>query len=321
MFQYRQIYKKIKKYDTIVIARHVGPDPDALGSSFGLKESILATFPKKKVYAVGAGTARFRYLGFVDKLPENTEDALLIVLDTPDKKRVDGLEDKKFAYQIKIDHHPHVETFCDIEWIDDTASSASQLVMELIFHTRLKMNEKAASKLFVGLVADTERFLYAYTTPKTFELVAKMIKKTNLDFTKLYPQLYSRPLREIRFQGYLMSNLTITENGFGYVKMDDDVLEEYHVDAATAGNMINNFNYIEEMVAWGFFSHDKGNNNIRGSIRSRGPVVNETAASFGGGGHAFASGVKLPDFDRVDELIDALDAVCKEYKEEEKDRK
>ena len=42
---YRKIYKEIKKHDRIVIARHIGPDPDALGSQFGLKELILNTFP------------------------------------------------------------------------------------------------------------------------------------------------------------------------------------------------------------------------------------------------------------------------------------
>ena len=63
---------------------------------------------------------------------------------------------------------------------------------------------------------------------------------------------------------------------------------------------------------------DKVNNNIRGSIRSRGPVINEIAADFGGGGHALASGVKLPSFERADELIEALDNACKLYKEEKK---
>lgn len=43
---YKQIFKVIKKYDTIVIARHIGADPDALGSQFALKEIILKTFPK-----------------------------------------------------------------------------------------------------------------------------------------------------------------------------------------------------------------------------------------------------------------------------------
>ena len=38
---YKQIFKVIKKYDTIVIVRHIGADPDALGSQFALKEIIL----------------------------------------------------------------------------------------------------------------------------------------------------------------------------------------------------------------------------------------------------------------------------------------
>ena len=47
----------------------------------GLKDSIQATFPKKKVYAVGLGAAKFRYLGNVDKFDESFYDnSLLIVL-------------------------------------------------------------------------------------------------------------------------------------------------------------------------------------------------------------------------------------------------
>ena len=46
---YKQIFKQIKKYDTIVIARHIGADPDALGSQFALKNIILELFPDKKV--------------------------------------------------------------------------------------------------------------------------------------------------------------------------------------------------------------------------------------------------------------------------------
>ena len=318
-FKYRQIYKKIKKYNNIVIARHVGADPDALGSTIGLRDSIRATFPKKNVYAVGAGTAKFRYMGTMDKINDETyNNALLIVLDTPNLKRVDGVDHSRFAYTIKIDHHPFVEAFCDMEWIDEDSSSTSQMIIELLFKTRLKITESVANNLFLGLVADTERFLYSYTTPATFKAVAKLIEYTGIDFTSLYQSLYMRSIQEIKFQAYLMNSLIITENGFGYVKMDDDVLEQYGVDAATAGNMINNFNYIQDMVAWGFFSNDKINNNIRGSIRSRGPIIKDVAVEFGGGGHIYASGVKLTDFDRVDEIIKELDEVCRVYKEEEK---
>jgi phosphoesterase RecJ-like protein len=314
--KYRQIYKKIKKYNTIVIARHIGADPDALGSSFGLRDSIKATFPNKNVLAVGAGAAKFKYMGSVDKFNEELyENSLLIVLDTPNISRVDGVNPSKFNDTIKIDHHPFVEEFCNIEWIDPTSSSTSQMIIDLIFNTRLKVTESVANSLFWGLVADTERFLYSYTSPATFKTVAKLIEHSKIDFTALYQPLYMRSIGEIKFQAFLMNNLVITENGFGYVKMDDAILEQYGVDPATAGNMINSFNYIEEMVAWGFFSSDKINNNIRGSIRSRGPIINDVAAQFGGGGHIYASGAKLPDFEVVDEMIKILDNVCKEYKE------
>ena len=74
--------------------------------------------------------------------------------------------------------------------------------------------------------------------------------------------MYLRPIKDLKFQGYIMNNLTITENGFAYIKLTDDILEEFGVDAATPGNLINNFSYINEIIAWGFFSYDKTNNNI-----------------------------------------------------------
>lgn len=314
----KTIYKQIKKYDKIVIARHIGADPDALASSIALKDIILNTFPNKKVYVVGYPASKFKYLGLLDKFTEDMyEDSLLIVTDTPDKKRVDGVDPSKFKSSIKIDHHPFIEEYCDIEWIDDKASSASQMIMELVFNTKLKMTKESAEKLYIGLVADTNRFLFRYTTAHTFDLVSKLIKQTNIDFTTLYDNLYLRPYKEVNFQGYLVSNMVITENGLGYVKVTQEELASHNVDAATAGNMVNNFNYIDEVLAWVVFSEDKNNNNIRGSIRSRGPIINESASKFGGGGHIFASGVKLKDFEEADQLIEELDKVCKEYKQTE----
>ncbi len=314
---FKKIYNQIKKYDTIVIARHVGPDPDALGSSIGLRNSIRETFPEKKVYAIGYPTSKFKYIGDLDRFTEDMyQNSLLIVTDTPDRKRVDGVEVEKFDYSIKIDHHPFIEKFCDLELIDDSSSSASQLIMELIFNTKLKINKEIAEKLFIGLVADTDRFLFYYTTSKTFDLVSKLIKETNLDFSKSYDNLYLRPFKEIRFEGYLFHELKITENGFGYVKITEEELTKYEVDAATAGNMVNNFNYINEVYAWGVFTYDKNNNNVRGSIRSRGPIINEVASKYNGGGHMFASGVRVDNFDVVDSLIKDLDKVCEEYQNE-----
>lgn len=317
---FRKIYKIIKKYNTIVIARHVGADPDALGSQIALKDIIRNTFPNKNVYAVGYPASKFKFMGELDRVnEEELENALLICVDLPDLKRLDGADIDKYAYRLKIDHHPFIEKYCDYEWIDDKASSASQMIIELVNNTRLKMTPYAAERLYMGLVSDTNRFLFEYTTPKTFDLVSKLIKETRINFTGLYENMYLRPLKEIKFQGYLANNLTVTDNGLAYVKIDEDMLKEYDVDTATAGNMINNFNYINEIIAWAFFTEDKNKGFIRGSIRSRGPIINETAAKFGGGGHIYASGVRLKNFDDVDELINALDSVCNDYNSNKED--
>ena len=104
---YKKILKMIKKYNTIVIARHIGVDPDALCSQLALRDVIKLNFPDKKVLSVGTGSAKFIHIGKLDRL-EEVEDALLIVLDTPDKKRVDSVDVFKFSDVIKIDHHPFV---------------------------------------------------------------------------------------------------------------------------------------------------------------------------------------------------------------------
>lgn len=312
----KNIYKTIKKYDTIVISRHIGADPDAIGSSVGLKEIILNTFPKKKVYVVGAPANRFKFLGELDRFNEDMyNNSLLIVTDTPDKRRVDGVDVNRFKSVIKIDHHPFIDDFGGIEWVDDTASSASQMVIELAFNTKLKMCKSAAEKLYLGLVADTNRFLFYYTTSKTFELVSKLIKDYKLEFYKLYDNLYTRPLKEIKFQSYIVNNFNITENGFAYCNITEEIINEYGVDVATAGNMVNNFNYIDEIIAWGLFSYDKNNNSIRGSVRSRGPIINSVLSNYGGGGHIYASGVRVKTFDEVEDIVDDLDKACLEYKE------
>ena len=311
---YKEILKQIKKYNTIVIARHVGADPDALASQIALKDIIVNNFPLKKVYVVGMPASRFKYLGTLDKLTDEMyENSLLIVTDTPDKKRVDGVDTTRFSKTIKIDHHPFVEKYCDIECINDKASSASQIIIDFASSMKLKITKEAAEKLYIGIVADTNRFLFSYTTPNTFDLVSKLIKETDINFTSLYDNLYLRSLKELKFQSYIINNMIVTENKFGYIKLTDDVLKKFDVDAATAGNMVNNFNYIEEFVSWAVFTEDKNNDFIRGSIRSRGPIINDVAAKFGGGGHKLASGVRLKNFEEVDKLVEALDLECNKY--------
>lgn len=312
---YKKIYKVIKKYDHIVIARHIGADPDALGSQLALKELILNKFPNKDVKVIGNPANRFKFMGEMDKIDEVLDNTLLIALDTPDVKRLDGVDFSKYNYVIKIDHHPFVEEYANIEMLDDSACSVCQIILKLVFSTPFKLTKSIGEKLYLGIVSDTGRFLHEYTTLETFELVSKLIRKTKIDFTSLYPSLYLRPLNEVKFQGYIYQNMSITDNGVAYIKITDDLMKEFNVDSASAGNMINDLNYVNEILVWVFFSEDLKTNLIRANIRSRGPFINEIASRFGGGGHKYASGARLTSWQQTKSLVDALDEKALEYKE------
>ena len=309
---YKEIVQKIKEYDTILIARHVGVDPDALCSQLALRDSIKLTYPDKKVLAIGTGSSRFLNIGKLDKL-ENVSDALLIVCDTPDKRRVDSLNFEQGKYSIKIDHHPYIEKYCDLELIDDTMCSTCEIIINMIYDTELQMNDSIAELLYMGLVSDSNRFLFSSCNYKTFEVVSRLLKDYNVDLESVYQKLYIRPLNEVRLEGYISQNLIVTDNKLAYIIISDDVINELGVDSASAGNMINNYNYIKEILVWVTVAEDVKNNQYRVSIRSRGPEINKIAEKHNGGGHRFASGAKPTTIEEVMNLINDLDNELKEY--------
>ncbi len=310
------IYREIKKYQNIVIARHISPDPDAIASQIALRDSIKKTFPQKKVFAVGMGVSKFKEYGLLDKSDfAGMEKVLLIITDVPNLDRVDGIENLKYDKIIKIDHHPAEKQEADISYVNETASSTCEIVANLIMNTKLELDSNIAGNLFLGIASDSDRFRIRGTTTETFKTIIKLIEKTNLDFVSLYDILYERPMNEIRFHAYLSENLNISENGFGYVKISSEVIKEFKVDTATASNMVNDFNYIKDLYVWTFITYDDKNEIYKVNIRSRGPVINEIASKYHGGGHKFASGVRTKSEEDIDNLLKDLDLECQKYKE------
>ena len=310
------IYERIKEYNTIVIARHIGVDPDALGSQFGLKLSIMKTFPDKKVYAVGSKSYRYNYFPKMDRFEHTDDNALLIVTDTPDIKRVDIEDFHSYREVIKIDHHPPIDKFGELEYIDTASSSASELILRFLRTNNMVIDDEIAKYIFIGIISDTNRFMFN-TNPNTLRTVAELVEKYNIDIENTYHELYRRPLSEVRLQGYIGENMKVTENGLGYIYITNDTMLKYGADANSAGNMVNSFNDISEVIVWTTISEDVKNGLIKFNIRSRGPAINVVAENYNGGGHKLAAGAKVHDENEAKMLIEALDNACREYLEKE----
>ena len=315
---YKKIIKIIKKYDNIVIARHISPDPDAIASQIALRDSIKLTFPEKSVYAVGAGVHKFKYLGNLDKIENSTLDnALLVVLDVPNFCRVDGIDGLEYQAILKIDHHPAEDIIGDVDWTDSTKSSTCEMIANLLLNSSLVMDTRISENLFVGMVFDSDRFLLPNTSAETLKTAYELVSTSNINFVNLYDNLYERSISEEKFRAYLINNIEITDNKFGFIFVPSEDLKKFNVEATSVSNQVNYFYFIKELICWMFVVYDERNNMYKANIRSRGPVINEVASKYNGGGHKFASGCRTSDYKVIEALAKDLDSVCKEYFNEE----
>ena len=185
--------------------------------------------------------------------------------------------------------------------------------MRILKETELQCNDSIAELLYMGLVSDSNRFLFNSVTSDTFKLVSEYLEEYNFNLTNTYNKLYLRPLSELRLEGYISSNIKVTDNHLGYIVITDEIISKYGVDSASAGNMVNNYNYVKEMVVWATITEDVKNKQYRVSIRSRGPEINGIAEKHSGGGHKMAAGARVKTLEEALKIMDELDEYLHDY--------
>ncbi|MGY4842278.1 DHH family phosphoesterase [Weissella cibaria] len=309
------ILAQIKAADTIIIHRHQRPDPDAFGSQFGLAELIKTSFPEKQVHVVGKQVPSMTWMGEMEQIPDSLyDDALVIVTDTANSPRVD---DRRFDYGkvfVKIDHHPNDEPYGDYTWVIEGASSTSAMIFAFYkeFEDELTLSDAGASYLYAGIVGDTGRFLYA-TKSETMQVVADLMK-FDFDWFKINQQMDTISVEAARASGYVYNNMVTTDNGFNYIILTNEVVENFNLGDFGTAFIVPLLGKINTVKAWAVFEQqDDGFFRVR--LRSRNTVINEIAKRHGGGGHKFASGAFAKDIDEVHEIIREADETLKEQTE------
>lgn len=309
------ILAQIKAADTIIIHRHQRPDPDAFGSQFGLAELIKTSFPEKQVHVVGKQVPSMTWMGEMEQIPDSLyDDALVIVTDTANSPRVD---DRRFDYGkvlVKIDHHPNDEPYGDYTWVIEGASSTSAMIFAFYkeFEDELTLSDAGASYLYAGIVGDTGRFLYA-TKSETMQVVADLMK-FDFDWFKINQQMDTISVEAARASGYVYNNMVTTDNGFNYIILTNEVVENFNLGDFGTAFIVPLLGKINTVKAWAVFEQqDDGFFRVR--LRSRNTVINEIAKRHGGGGHKFAAGAFAKDIDEVHEIIREADETLKEQTE------
>lgn len=308
----KQVIETIEKYEKIIILRHVRPDPDAYGSQMGLKDLLLKNYPEKTVYADGTHDDSLTYLGTPDQLSkEDYQDALVIITDTGNTERIDSDHYKEGAFILKIDHHPDVDQYGDVRWVDTTASSTSEMIVALFEYGKTQYNWQMTSAsarfLFAGIVGDTGRFMYPSTTVQTFQRASELLKY-DFDREALFAGMYEVERKVLNLQGYIYQNFELDENGVAYIKVSKETLQRFNVSSSESSQLVSALGDVKGICVWAMLIEE--DDVIRVRLRSKGPVINELAAEYRGGGHPLASGATVYSWEEADELIEKLKQLC-----------
>jgi len=308
----RQIIDTISQYETIIIHRHVRPDPDAYGSSFGLREILRSSYPDKKVYTTGEHDETLDFLTNPDHITDDMYNgALVIVTDTANTARVDDQRYEKGSFLIKIDHHPNDDPYGDLTWVNTTASSASEMIYDLFLegkaYANWEMSIEAARLLFAGIVGDTGRFMFQSTTQKTFEIAGDLIK-FDFDRTVLFNGMYEVDRNLLNLQGFIYQHFVMDSNGAAFIKLTKETLEEFEVTPSETSLLVGSLGNVKGIAAWVVFIEES--DQIRVRLRSKGPIINELAKEYGGGGHPLASGASVYSWEKAEEVVEKLKRLC-----------
>ncbi len=302
---YKELLKKIKKYNKIIITRHRNPDMDAIGSQVGLGELIKNNFKNKEVIYTGdSNKMDFENLmTTVD--PSCYKDALLIVCDVAVKSMIADLNYNLAKEVVVVDHH---KNDCDLEnvslkIVDTNAEAAALIVADFAISQKLKLNKKAADYMLFGIITDSGRFQYIKNAEKLFK-IASILSKAGADCKSLYSWLYVESLSDRKLKLEFENKIIYDEN-IAYIKTSkEDILKLENIDIfKISRGMTNLMSGISEIKIWANFTYNPEKNKVDCEFRSRDISIVDIAKKYGGGGHDNACGACVDNFDITKNII------------------
>lgn len=143
---------------------------------------------------------------------------LIITVDTPDLEALGKTYESEtdFFYRtpvINIDHHPNNENFGQINYVQLTAVSSTEILFYLFdIISRDLIDENIATCLLAGMISETKSFKTTNITPQTLSVAAQLIS-LGARREEIVNNFYrSRSLNMLKLWGRILARLTGLNN-------------------------------------------------------------------------------------------------------------
>ena len=321
----------IQSHKRIVLACHVNPDGDAIGSVLAMSE-FLRGFGNEVNMVVANDFPEFLHwmpdseaILVFERQPEDCKTAIaeaeyIIMLDFNSLSRSGILHNeigKTRCPRILIDHHrdPEESMFYCL-YSSTCVSSTCEIVTEIILHYGKEyLTDNISTNLLVGIMTDTGSFAHSIYHPRTFDLVSVLVEKA-MPYSYIHEMVYdTMSENRLRLLGFAINNRmeVLDDYATAIIALNKSDLDSFNYQVGDTEGVVN-FPLSMSKIKMAVLVTER-QDQIRLSFRSKGSFsVHELANKyFKGGGHTNAAGGTLTC--SFEEAVEQLKSVLPEYKE------
>jgi len=289
------IKERLDKAKNIVIASHVRPDGDAIGSLLGLGLALQNAGKTVQMVLVD-GVSSYKYLEGSEQVvrePKGGHDTFITV-DCADFKRMGKAFENFGAPDINIDHHKTNENFGKLNLIEADEVATAAILANYLPKWGYEITKPIAAALLTGIVTDTLGFRTSNTNPSALRLCAQLME-TGANMTDLYMRaLVKKTYPAARYWGAGLSSMD-QKNGIVWATLTLEDRKRAGYGGNDDADLINLISAIDGNKV-GMIFVEQSDNHVKISWRALedGVDVSKVAKHFQGGGHAAAAGADIP---------------------------
>ena len=297
-----QITEALHKAKNILVAGHVFPDADAIGSQLALGTILESQGKNVFYYCEEFVSSMYEFMPGSEHLDNNFQDILrfdaAVAVDCGDRFRLGREAETLLQIHpfIVIDHHAGHRDFGDISWVEADRSSTAEMVFDLAQALNAEISYNAAYNLYAAIVSDSGSFKYDSTSAYTFHVAAQLLNRG------VVPSEVAGKL----FDNYSVNRLKLLEKVLGSLELHSEgqiaVLaatnEMFEASGAKREDTEEFINLPRALrsVKVAAFLKETPEGFVKVSLRAKGECdVSQVASKYGGGGHRNAAGYSVND--------------------------
>lgn len=289
----------LEKADRVLVITHIDPDGDAIGSLTAVGQALRQMGLYVTLVCADNVPERFMYLPLAEQVrrqpDSDTAYDILVAVDCADEMRMGDAFERlplPVPFIINIDHHVTNTRFGDLNIIEPTATSTTEILYGLFQELGLEMTPEIALSLLTGLVTDTLAFRTIGVTANTLRIAAELVEAgADLGFVTTQA-LNLRAYSTMKLWRSGMENMQL-EDGLLWSAITNKQRQEAEFRSNSSVGLVNLLADVEE-AAMGAVLMEMDDGTVKVGLRCRPPYdVSEVATELGGGGHPLASGCTL----------------------------